>query len=134
MILPDLFDEIFAVLDAADIGLHVPTDGAGVRGGVPAPYAELPDITYAAGGPGNHRIEDLGLMIVFGPANNAEVFRLALEHASTTGAKSIPALLAAHTWVACGTMFVARAEPSVETVQGANPALAYTFHLQITGG
>lgn len=134
MNLAALYDEIFAALEAADIGLNVPGDGPGVRGGTPAPYAELPTITYGAGGPGNHRIDDLGLMIVFGPANNAQVFRLALEHASTSGAKSIKTILEAHSWVACGSFYVTSAEPSVETVQGGNPALAYTFHLQITGG
>jgi hypothetical protein len=134
MILADLYDEIFEVLDAADIGLNVPGDGPGTRSGPPAPYVELPDITYAAGGPGNHRIDDLGLMIIVGPANNRQTYRLALELASTTGTKSIPARLAAHTWVHCGTLFVARAEATLETVQGGNPAFAYTFHLQITGG
>jgi hypothetical protein len=134
MNLAELYDEIFTVLDAAQIELHVPNDGPGVRGAVPAPYVELPPIVYGAGGPGLHRIDDLGLAIFFGPANNATVFRTALAYASTTGDKSIKSVLEAHAWEACGTMFVASAEPTVETVQGSNPSLGYTFHLQITGG
>jgi hypothetical protein len=133
MILPDLLDEIFEVLDAADIGLHVPGDGPGVHGSVPAPYMELPDVTYGAGGPGLDRIEDLGLTIVFGPANNSHVFRTALAYASTTGALSITAAFRAHHWTSCGTLRVGRAEPTIESLLGANPALAYTFHLDITG-
>lgn len=134
MNLPDLMDEIFAVLDAADIGLNVPGDGPGVRGSVPAPYVELPEITYGEPGPGLDRISELGVTVVFGPANNATVFRTALDYASPSGAHSIRAALEAHTWTSCGTVYVRRAEPSLETVAGGNPAIAYTFHLDITGG
>lgn len=133
MNLPLLFDEIFAVLKAADIGLHVPDDGPGVRSTPPTPYVELPDIVYGAAGYGLHRIEDLGMVVVFGPASNALVFRTALEYASTSGDKSIPAALAAHTWVRCDTLRVGRAEPTTETLRGSDPALAYTFHIDITG-
>jgi hypothetical protein len=128
-----LFDEIFTVLDAAAIGLNVPTDGHGVRGGPPAPYVELPMITYGEGGPGLDRITDCGLLVVFGPANNPIVFRLALEYASTTGTNSIKAALEAHHWTHCGTLFVRSAEPTMETVTGNNPAIAYTFHIDVTG-
>lgn len=133
MILPDLLDEIFAVLDRADIGLNIPGDGPGVHASVPAPYVELPDIVYGAAGPGLDRIEDLGLTVVFGPANNSTVFRTALAYASTSGPLSVPAALAAHTWAACHTLRVGRAEPTIETLLGQNPALGYTFHLDITG-
>lgn len=129
-----VMDEIFATLEAANIGLNVPGDGPGVRGGVPAPYVELPEIKYGLPGPGLDRIEDLGLTVVFGPANNATVFRTALLYASPSGPESIRAVLMAHTWTSCGTLFVARAEPTLENVAGANPAIAYTFHLDITGG
>lgn len=128
-----VFEEIFATLDAADIGLNVPSDGPGVRGGLPAPYAELPEITYGDGGRGLDRIEDLGLMIVFGPATNAATFKLALQHASSGGPKSVEVILQSHVWVSCGTLFVRRAVPSLETERGGNPALAYTFHIDITG-
>lgn len=134
MNLASVMDEIFAVLEAADIGLNVPGDGPGVRGGIPAPYVELPDVTYGEPGPGLDRVPDLGLTVVFGPANNATVFRTALLYASPSGTQSIRAALMAHTWTSCGTLFVARAEPSLETVAGQNPAIAYTFHLDITGG
>lgn len=133
MNLPDVFDEIFAVLDDAGIGLTVPDDRGGVRARPPSPYVELPEITYAAAGPGLDRIPDLGLVVVFGPANNAKVFRTALEYASTTGPKSIRAALMAHTWESCDTVFVTRAEPTEETVHGSNPQIAYTFHIDITG-
>lgn len=133
MNLPDLFDELFEVLDAAAIGLHVPTEKGGSRGRPPAPYVELPEITYGAAGPGLDRITDLGLTVVFGPANNPTVFRTALEYASTTGPKSVPAALMAHAWVSCHTLFVRSAEPSIESLQGGNPSIGYTFHIDITG-
>lgn len=126
-------DEVFATLDAAAIGLNVPTDKGGVRAGPPAPYVELPEITYGEPGPGLDRITDLGITIVFGPANNVQVFRLALAYASPSGSKSVAAALQSHAWTSCGTVFVKSAEPSVETVQGSNPSIAYTFHLDITG-
>lgn len=132
--LPAFFDELFATLDTANIGLNVPGSSGGVRHRPPAPYVELPDITYGAGGPGLHRIDDLGLLIKFGPANNAKVFRQALDYASPSGANSIKQVLEAHHWTAAGTVFVARAEPTIEGEQGSNPALGYTFHLQVTGG
>lgn len=132
MNLADLLDEVWAVLEGVP-GLHVPDDGPGVRGGVPAPYLELPEIVYGEYGAGLSRIQDLGLTIVFGPANNAEVFRDALEYASTTGGRSIPAALIAHPWVACHTLYVARAEPTTVNDRGGNPALAYVFHLDISG-
>lgn len=134
MDLAAFFDEIFAVLDAAAIGLNIPDEGGGVRAGVPAPFVELPRIVYGEPGPGLDRISELGITVIFGPANNANVFRLALEYASPGGAKSIPAALRAHTWTTVGTVYVRDAEPSTETLQGANPAIAYTFHLDITGG
>lgn len=129
-----LMDEIFATLDAAGIGLHVPGEGSGVRARPPSPYIELPEIIYGEPGPGLDRITDLGITVIFGPANNAKVFRTALAYASPGGALSIPAALRAHAWVSCGTVFVKSAEPSIETVQGSNPAIAYTFHLDVTGG
>lgn len=132
MNLVDVFDEMFEVLEAADIGLNVPGQG-GVRHGPPAPYAELPEITYAGEGPGLDRISDMALSVVFGPANNTEVFRQALAAASTTGEKSIRAALMAHEWTSCSTFFVRSAEPSMETVQGNNPSIIYTFHIDITG-
>lgn len=131
--LADLMDELFGVLDAANIGLHVPAEGSGVRARPPAPYIELPEVTYGEPGPGLDRITDIGITVIFGPANNPEVFRTALGYASPAGATSIPAALRAHTWAECGTLFVRSAEPSIETVQGNNPAIAYTFHLDITG-
>lgn len=128
-----MLDELFGVLDAADIGLNVPGDGPGVRGGLPAPYVELPEITYGESGPGLDRLTDLSLMIIFGPADNANVFELALQHASSGGPKSIKVLLEQHAWTTCGTFFVKSAEPSIETERGNNPALAYTFHIDVTG-
>lgn len=128
------FDEVFTALDAADIGLIVPSDKGGTRAGPPSPYVELPEITYGEPGPGLDRIKDLSITVIFGPANNAQIFRLALAYASPGGTKSIPAALRAHTWESCGTVFVKSAEPSIEDVQGRNPAIAYTFHLDITGG
>lgn len=128
------FDEVFSVLDAAAIGLNIPGEGGGVRAGVPAPYVELPEIVYGEPGPGLDRLPDLAVAVVFGPANNAEVFRTALQYASPGGALSIPAALMAHAWTSVGTVFVKRAEPSTDTVQGAGPSIVYTFHLDITGG
>lgn len=134
MDLSAFFDEVFSVLDAAAIGLNIPGEGGGVRAGVPAPFVELPMITYGEPGPGLDRLTDLGITVVFGPANNAEVFRLALRYASPGGALSIPAALRAATWTTVGTVFVKNAEPTTEIVQGAGPSIAYTFHLDITGG
>ncbi len=75
-----LMDEIFEVLATAGIGLNVPgeSDRGGVRAGPPAPYVELPEVTYGEPGPGLDRIKDLGLTVIFGPANNVKVFRTAL--------------------------------------------------------
>lgn len=134
LLLADVMDEIFAVLEAADIGLNVPAEGSGVRARPPAPYLMLPVIKYQEPGPGLHRIDDLGVTIVFGQANNATVFRRALEYASPAGPKSVRAALHAHDWVTCGTLFVTSAEPDTVVDQGQNPALAYTFKIQITGG
>lgn len=134
LLLADLMDEIFAVLDAAGIGLVVPAEGSGVRARPPAPYMELPNILYQEPGPGLSRIPELGLTIIFGPANNSKVFRTALEYASPAGPKSVRAALHAHHWTKCGTLFVLSAEPGIEMIQGKNPALAYTFKIQITGG
>lgn len=132
MILDDLYDEIWQVLSDVP-GLHVPVDGPGVRAGVPAPYVELPEIVYGDYGPGLDRIEDLALTVVFGPAHNAEVFRDALQYASTSGARSVPAALRAHTWQHCHTLYVRRAEPETLPDRGGTPALGYTFHLDISG-
>jgi len=132
MRLEDVLDEILAVLAAADVGLNVPDD-QGVRGGPPAPYVELPEITYGESGPGLDRIADYGLMIIFGPATNSQVFRLALAFASSGGEQSVKLMLEAHQWQTCGTVFVKSAEPSLETERGGNPAIAYTFHIDITG-
>jgi hypothetical protein len=132
MNLADLLDEIWSVLEDVP-GLHVPDDGPGVSGAVPAPYLELPEVTYGALGAGLDRIEDLGLTVVFGPANNVQVFRDALEHASTSGARSIPAALLAHKWTSCYTLRPGRAEPTIVEPRAANPQIGYVFHLDITG-
>lgn len=129
-----VMDEILTVLDNAGIGLNVPGEGSGVRATPPAPYVELPEIIYGEPGPGLDRVPDFAVTVIFGPANNAKVFRTALSYASPGGATSIPAALRAHAWVSCGTLFVKSAEPSIENVQGKNPAIAYTFHLDVTGG
>jgi hypothetical protein len=134
LLLADLMDEIFSVLAAANIGLVVPSEGSGVRARPPAPYLELPAIQYQEPGPGLNRIPELGLTIVFGPANNSKVFRTALEYASPAGPKSVPAALRAHHWTSVGTLFVTAAEPGIEVIQGKDPAITYTFKLQITGG
>lgn len=132
MNLADFLDEVWAVLE--DIpGLNVPDDGPGVSGAPPTPYVELPDVTYGDYGPGLDRIPDLGLTVVFGPANNRQTYRAALEAASTSGTRSIPAALRAHTWTTAHTVRVARAEPTEIELRGANTALAYVFHLDITG-
>lgn len=130
MILSNVLDEILAVL-AAVPGMRPAR--AGVETGPPSPFVELPEITYGEGGPGLDRIPDLGLTVSFGQANNTKTFKSALDYASTTGAKSIPAALKAHTWVACYTLFVARAEPTIVDPRGAGPLIAYVFHLDITG-
>ena len=132
MNLADFLDEVWGVL-AAVPGLNVPSDGPGVHSGPPAPFVELPDVTYGEYGPGLDRIPDLGVTVVFGPANNAETFRLALEHASTRGVRSIPAVLAAHKWTSCHTVRVGRAEPTTVEIRERNTALAYVFHLDISG-
>jgi len=128
----DVFDEIWQVLEGVP-GLNVPDDGPGVRSGPPSPYIELPDITYGAAGAGLDRISDMALTIVFGPANNPLVYRSALEHASTTGARSIPAALLAHDWQSCSTLRPGRAEPAAMEQQGGNTQVAYIFHIDITG-
>lgn len=128
-----IFDEAFAVLAAADIGLTVPRNEVGVHTEPPSPYLSLPEVTYGEAGRGLDRLTDLALIVIVGPANNPETFDLALEFASSGGPKSIPVLLQEHTWTSCGTLFVRSAEPSIETERGNNPALAYTFHLDVTG-
>lgn len=132
MNLADLLDEIWEVLEDVP-GLNVPDDGPGVRTVPPAPYLELPDVTYGEYGNGLDRIPDFGLTVVFGPAGNAAVFRTALEAASTTGTRSIPAALRAHDWTTCHTLRVGNAEPATVNERGANPAVAYVFHLDISG-
>lgn len=133
MILTDLLDEIWGVLE--DIpGLNVSDDGPGSgSGAMPAPHLELPEITYGQYGPGLDSIPDLALIVVFGPANSERVYREALEAASTTGARSIPLALAGHDWTACHTLRVAMAIPTTIEQRGGNLALAYEFHLHITG-
>lgn len=138
MNLPPLIDEIFDVLrEDAGLELNVPGavagDGAGNQAMPPAPFVELPEIVFGSGGHGLDRIPDFGLTIVFGPANNHQVFMRALEAASTTGAKSVWAALTNHAWTTCDTLYVLRAEPLIDTVRGGNPAVVYTFHLDITG-
>jgi hypothetical protein len=133
MNLGDIFDEIFEVLGAAGIGLTIPGDGAGARATPPSPHVELPEVVYQSAGKGLHRISDLGLVIVFGPATNPEMFKQALAYASPDGALSVTAALMAHTWTSCDTLFVLRAEPVYDTVHGQNLAIAYNFHLDITG-
>jgi hypothetical protein len=132
--LVDFYDEIFDVLGAAiGLGLTMPRETGSRAGDNPSPYAELPMVTYQEPGPGLHRIDDLGLTIVFGPANNPNVFRAALAAASSTGSASVWAALRAHTWTSVGTVFVRSAEPTTEIVRDSNPQVAYTFHLDITG-
>jgi hypothetical protein len=132
MILPDVLDELWGVLE--DIpGLNVPDDGPGVRSGPPSPHVELPEIIYGDAGAGLDRIPDLGLTIVFGPANNPLVYRSALEYVSTTGPRSIPAALLAHEWESCSTLRPGRAEPAAVEQQGGNTQIAYILHIDITG-
>jgi hypothetical protein len=130
--LDDLFAEIWVVL-ATVPGLRVPVDGLGLVVGPPSPYVELPEVTYGEYGPGLDRIPDLGLTVVFGPANNAQTFREALQYASTSGAKSIPAILAGHAWFSCHTLRAGRAEPVTLEPRDGNPLLGYVFHLDISG-
>lgn len=132
MNLAAVYDEIWTVLAAADIGLTVPDEHTR-RARPPAPFMELPEITYSAGGIGLDRIEDLGLVVVFGEANNRKVFDLALEYASTTGERSVKQALESHDYTSCDRVYVRSAEPTIETVQGGNPQLAYIFHLDLTG-
>jgi len=132
--LPTFFDEIFTVLGAADIGLTIPDERGARASDPPAPYVALPTINYQEPGPGLHRISDLVLTVVFGPANNPTVFRTALEYASSTGPKSLWAAIRGHQWVSVGTVFIRSAEPNLESVRDSNPQVAYDFHLDITGG
>jgi hypothetical protein len=132
MNLADVMDELWEVLEDVP-GLNVPDDGAGVHASPPAPFVELPEIVYGDAGAGLDRIADLGLTVVFGPANNTQTYRRALEYASTTGMRSIPAALLAHEWTSCHTLRPGRAEPATVDVRGGNPALAYIFHIDITG-
>ena len=130
MNLPDVLDEIFGVLEDVP-GLNVPST-PGVLAKMPSPSVELPAVVYGDQGPGLDRITDLVLMIVFGQPNNAQVFRSALEYASTSGARSIRAALQGHSWSSCSTFYVRSAEPIVDTFNG-HPGLAYAFHIDITG-
>lgn len=134
MNLNTFLDEIFTVLGAADIGLTIPDETGARAGEPPAPYVMLPAINYQEPGPGLHRIEDLVLTVVFGPANNPKVFRTALEYASTSGANSLWAAVRGHTWTSVGTVFIRRAEPNIDSLRDSNPQVAYDFHIDITGG
>ena len=130
MRLDELMDELFTVLEDVP-GLN--TVEAGVtRVSPPAPYIDLPNITYGSMGPGLDRIPDLELVVYFGQPTERGVFRDALEYASTSGPRSIPAALAAHEWTTCHTLRVGSAERTVDNVNG-HPALGYVFHLDITG-
>lgn len=131
MNLADFLDEVWAVLDTVP-DLNIPDDQSG-SASPPTAYLELPDVTYGEYGPGLDRITDYGLTVVFGPANNELVFRTALEAASTTGARSIPRALRLHTWTTVHTLYVKSAEPTSIERQGSNRALAYVFHLDISG-
>jgi hypothetical protein len=133
MNLADLLDEIWEVLEGIP-GLNVSDDGPGsAAGGTPAPHLELPALVYGQYGSGLDAIPDLGLVVVFGPANNELVYRQALEAASTSGARSIPLALKNATFTACHTLRVAGADPLTIEQRGGNLALAYEFHLHITG-
>lgn len=134
MRLDAIHEEIFTCLRAAGIGLTVPADDdKGARAEPPAPYLSLPDITYGEAGRGLDRLTDLALIIVVGPATNASTFDLALQLASSGGAKSVVNALMAYAWTTCSTLFVRSCEPSIDTDRGQNPAVHLTFHLDITG-
>jgi hypothetical protein len=127
--LSDLLDEVFDVL-AGVPGLTAPGAGT-VRITPPAPYAELPEVTYGAHGNGLDALA-LEIAVYFGQPTERGVFSTALEYASTSGAKSIPAALEAHSWAACDTLYVRSAAPAVDNVSG-HPLLGYVFTLDITG-
>lgn len=129
MNLSDLMDEVFAVLSGVD-GLNDSGPGV-VRLTPPAPFAELPDITYGAHGNGLDALA-LEVAVYFGQPTERGVFARALEYASTSGAKSIPAALRAHPWTACDTLFCRRADRTIDVVTG-HPMLGYVFTLDITG-
>jgi hypothetical protein len=133
MNLADVMDELFQVL--GDIpGFHVPGDGPGVlAGGFPQPHVQLPAVNYGEYGHGLDRIPDLELIIVFGPVNNVQVFRDALEAASTQGQRSVPAALLEHQWESCHTLRPGQAEPTTVEPRAGNPLLGYVFHLDISG-
>lgn len=128
MRLDDFLDELWSVLGDVP-GLNV--DAAGAIGSAPAPYAELPEITYGQHGHGLNGVR-LRLVVWFGQPNNTEVYADALEYASDEGTRSIPAALSAHTWTTVHTCRAASATPVVDTINN-HPALAYEFLLDVTG-
>lgn len=130
MRLDEVLDELWVCLETV-AGLNVADDGPGVHARPPAPATELPAVTYGAYGAGLDKVT-LGLLVAFGQPNNAQTFRDALEFASTSGPRSIPAALLAYEWTTCHTVRCDNAEPVLDTING-HPMVAYQFIITITG-
>lgn len=114
-------------------GLRVPAWGV-ENIHAPAAIIALPeridyDQTY---GRGSDRFPDLPVVILV-PDGNARLGRKELAaYAAGSGAKSVPAVLRARTWVACDTVRATSAEFDHATYAGGD-YLAAIFHLDILG-
>lgn len=100
----------------------------------PATWLEYPqevnfDETY---GRGMDRIPDWEVFAVVGKVTSRSGRQSVYEYASATGAKSLKAVLEAHTWAACDVLRVSSVEFGYTTVAGIDYVSA-KFHLDIAG-
>lgn len=131
MNLDDVADELGAAL--ATTGLNVPEWGVQR---VSPPFALIPlpeeityDMTYGRGG---DRIEDWPVLVLLAHPTKPETRRAIAEYADGSGPKSVKAAVEAHTYTACDTVRVGRAEFDVVSYAGTD-YLAAMFHLDISG-
>ena len=103
---------------------------------VTPPFALIPlpeEITYDAGyGRGADQIGDWPVMVLVANPTRPEARREIATYAAGSGPKSVKAAIDAHTYTACDSVTVVRAEFDVVKYAGVD-YLAAMFHLDITG-
>lgn len=132
MDLSDVADEIATALDTIT-GLrvhgHPPTTVTPPAAIVSYPARVDFDETY---GRGMDRIPDWPVAVVVGKATQRTARDRIYEYAGATGAKSVKAVLEAHTWAKCSTLRVASVDFDVVSIAAVDYITAI-FHLDIAG-
>jgi hypothetical protein len=125
-------DEIAAVLDTIDplrVSAYPPGTVSPPAGIVSFPQSVTFDETYARG---MDRIRDWPVVVVVGRVTERTARDRIYEYASPTGAKSVKAVLEAHTWSALDVLRVASVEFDVVDIAAVD-YIAAVFHLDIAG-